>query len=452
METTPVYQPIPAYRTDYCNQSQINQAIQRYWKENSEAIRNLAPCEKDYTPWQRDEGNRSYLPPYFFWDICSADPQITFPFLATLDLMHELSGHLRHAIGLEQIPVFGKPLVKNPGESLPALLPSTSKSRGNNASEARENDVEFEKICQILYSRNPQLTIALAEEERLGICNELLEYEWFQLLNGIEEEYGFESETVNKAYWEVWQRLRTMCEVDKDEAAFFDDPPKHADSEIRQLLEGQPIPAFRQDYCSQAQIDEVLGKLWAEHANSIVDLARWEKQEYPTCREFEFRREIRRIAVVLKEEITPGMEFRYPDLAMLDLLHETSRRVRAALSLPPFPIRGKPLVNNPADPLPELISLPVLGGQDFRSEVPIGQDMADRYCAAFYEADPALTIAISEQIRLSIDNPYVEMAKRELMDRLKVEQSVEKTHGFNDELVQRLCVMCDIDVNKPMFG
>jgi hypothetical protein len=149
-----------------------------------------------------------------------------------------------------------------------------------------------------------------------------------------------------------------------------------------------PLPVCRSAFCDQQTTDGVLQHLWQNKPDFIAALAEEEKWLFPDCRDGGFRQACYAIEEFLRAHESEAIGRVDADLAVLDILHETSRRIRKALGLCDIPAFGKPLAAGPRSRLPELISIKITGDDDYRSVTPMTQEMADKVCALLYQREP----------------------------------------------------------------
>ena len=204
------------------------------------------------------------------------------------------------------------------------------------------------------------------------------------------------------------------------------------------------LPVLRPDCCDQKTTDVVLAHLWEKEAEVVAELAAEERYPFPECRNDMYRKACYGVEEVLREEKIEGFEHGKNDIVIMHVLCEISRRLRVAQDLKEMPVLGKALGPSPEGPFPPLVEIEIDHGDDWRSEKPMTQEMADRVCGRAYEKDQRLMYRAGEERRHFMRTYKSSDDMEVLIKEVKKEEMVEKIYGFRRELEHRLDVMCQM--------
>ncbi|HYD17409.1 MAG TPA: hypothetical protein VEF76_02890 [Patescibacteria group bacterium] len=141
---------------------------------------------------------------------------------------------------------------------------------------------------------------------------------------------------------------------------------------------------------SQVDTDKLVRHLEEAQPGMIGELIEAEKRP----RDFSFYDVANRIAAYLREGAQGQVSPPASSHAMLDFLHELSRRARSAAGVAEVEPHGNPLVPN--TPLP---NLPV---DEATTRLGVTQEICDRMLQEVYKKDPQLFLELAEQARRNI--------------------------------------------------
>ncbi|GLS99244.1 hypothetical protein GCM10007897_06230 [Sphingobium jiangsuense] len=159
------------------------------------------------------------------------------------------------------------------------------------------------------------------------------------------------------------------------------------------------LPVYQEKYCSQAVTDNALSYLWANRPDLVAAQAEVESRNFDNV----YIMELAAIVEFFRDEASKHIEIPTTRLGMLDLLFEMSRRLRLALGIPAWEVRGRPLAESENGPMPDLPSYPIETG---KGEMGLTQEMADRIIEAAYRAAPHLFFERVECLRRGGIWPY----------------------------------------------
>ena len=205
------------------------------------------------------------------------------------------------------------------------------------------------------------------------------------------------------------------------------------------------LPIRRETYIDQNTADQILTKLWDEAPELIEELAGQERLLEPHQRDSYYDNASYHIEKWLRDNVIEQLDANKINIAVVDLLHETSRRIRSELKLSDVAVLGTPLRSGPDAPLPELVSIDVLEFSDDE----VTKESADTICAIAYNRNPTLMDEICEQQRHQVRSFGIGEELHKLMNEIREEHSMEHINDFSLELKRRLNTMCSSFRSPP---
>lgn len=155
------------------------------------------------------------------------------------------------------------------------------------------------------------------------------------------------------------------------------------------------LPVLRSTYFGQEETDKALRYLWEKKP----ELVRKQAEQEPSNFDQAYIMQLAHIVDFLRNEASNEIDIPKTNLGMLDLLFELSRRLRRALDIKPWELRGCPLMDTPNDLAPDLPSLQIKtsnGGENYHG---VTQEMVDRIISGAYKDAPELFYQTAECLR-----------------------------------------------------
>lgn len=208
------------------------------------------------------------------------------------------------------------------------------------------------------------------------------------------------------------------------------------------------LPVYRDTYCSQQMTDDALSLLWKRRS----DLVRLQGALEPSNYDQTYLMQLAAIVEFFRTEASKELAIPETRLGMLDLVYELSRRLRMALGIPPWELRGRALANSPDTPLPPLPPLPIKTNKGVDTYFGMTQEIADRIIAATYVEAPELFYERVECLRRGDIWPWDTLNELKSVIRANIQPEELKTvksedwllRGVNGEIAYRLVKLCDI--------
>lgn len=223
-----------------------------------------------------------------------------------------------------------------------------------------------------------------------------------------------------------------------------DQSPYGSLSHLPELLE---YPVIREKYCNQKMTDTALEYLWLKRPDRVRIQGALEPKNYDSV----YVMELAVIVDFFRNEASTEIDIPQTRLGMLDLLFELSRRLRLALNIPEWELKGKPLAESPDDPMPALPVMPievVKGRDDYFG---LSQKIADRVIEGAYKKAPHLFFERVECLRRGGIWPWdtVHALNEVIKDIILPDErmAVKETwmlRGIGQEITYRLVELCNI--------
>jgi hypothetical protein len=207
------------------------------------------------------------------------------------------------------------------------------------------------------------------------------------------------------------------------------------------------LPVLCSDFCDQETTDRLLAMIWEAQLEDLALMAREEQQTFPSNRDEIYRKRSYVVEEFFLEHGAEALARVNSDVAIVHLMNECSRRLRAVQGLHKFPVFGHPLAEKIDGPYPELTA-PETHEYAQLETGPVTADIINRVCGRAYREKPELFYALAEELRLSMLTYSVTNRIRAHIKAVIVAEGLEETlphfMKFYHAFQASLRVMCDI--------
>lgn len=207
-------------------------------------------------------------------------------------------------------------------------------------------------------------------------------------------------------------------------------------------------PVLREQYCNQKMTDTALEYLWLKRPDRVRIQGALEPKNYDSV----YVMELAVIVDFFRKEAINEIAIPETRLGMLDLLFELSRRLRLALDIPEWELRGRPLAETPDAPLPPLPVIPIAVTKGRSDYFGLTQAIADRVIEIAYKKAPHLFFERVECLRRGGIWPWDTIhALNEVIKGIILpdeREAVKETwmlRGIGQEITYRLVELCEIN-------
>lgn len=205
------------------------------------------------------------------------------------------------------------------------------------------------------------------------------------------------------------------------------------------------LPVIRDTYCSQEMTDRALMYLWEKEPELVRAQGKVEQINYDAA----YVMELGRIVEFFQKATNSGIKIPITRLGMLDLVFELSRRLRKALEIPEYEIKGRSFAKSPEDSMPDLPALPIQLLKNGKPPFDLTQEVVDRIIAATYKKRPDLFYEFSEILRRGGIWPHdtFNELKKVFLDVRRPEEKLDsfQLQTIGGELNRRISKFCEIN-------
>lgn len=176
-ESLPALIDLPVIRNIYCSQEMTDSVLQHLWEKRPDLIAAIVVEERGEMPDRHDGvyGKRCAAITEYLRVEAMREVGIPPTRLAMIDFLYELSRRLRRALGMIEVPVFGRPIASGPDGPFPQLAQRPIRVYSNGEPPEGMSQELSDRICESLYTQRPDLAYELSEAtQRLVVSFEIV--------------------------------------------------------------------------------------------------------------------------------------------------------------------------------------------------------------------------------------------------------------------------------------